>query len=1307
MDPDTQGYLDRVRARNERLKNKANKLPLSESNTRLSPRRSMTSPSKIIKTVSTESSDSKENVDVAVEINILTSSNVQVDVQVEERQLEDGETVDSKFKRLESSNFNADQRLDRESAEQKNEPPQPLLQTTSKNRMQTLTALYSGADQQKVSDNVESQQPVLRTTSKNRLQRLGTLYSEDADLSSPIHRTEKKFDEEMLNANGSRNVRGARSERFAALASTINTWEDDLSHHQSKKKYKAPSPPKQIRANEISPIRSPIKVLFETGDRITDASSASASYSRVSSPSKRVKEGSPTRSPIKISSRIGDTINHTTSSTVIYSNRSSPTKSTGSTIHDESVTSSASSSPSKSICNSPTKQLQWDQKVLQNLESQGYRRSETSDNLVYDYTNSANTNRNNKITPCKPMNPVITSAGDSPKIINSVVLKPSPKKNPAPDVPKTVRNTQVKIVDTLTKASKKNLFCEKSSQDTNTTDQLNSNKDEQLSQPSSPQKVAPKLNKSAAMMSKTALFENVSPRKDIDPALLTVQERLALFEKNKGTALTPKAPFGIAPYTKSIMQKPKAPEPTAPPVSNNEDTSSSNSSINYCSGGIKSKVAALFSNSEKTISQSQIAAQTEKQRKKDMDLLLNRFQKPKQGEPENSKQSTTEYKAPPPPPAMPEPSAPCLDNSSNNSTPNKTPKKVTIISPKNYHLYPTLPDLPGKDFTESESYNESNSQDSSMEPLDYDSEMMDDSQMDSSDATADVSLGHEIMKAVHKNQSPSRQNRSVLMAPDSSACSTSCSEADDINDVLCDMNRYLDGAISGNQKDPNGPSPPKRGRSLSPGKSVTTSTSFCYKSGKALEEQPVLSIDTVDGKQNNMSEMSEQCGTSETSSDNETAKLPLVHTVSFYRRQTQQSPTRTITHKVEHFSPPKEEEEDFDDTGMIEEKIRQLTEEVSKQQIIISQSSQALNLCEATIEFSGSPEQVDGEKHLLVATHRRQAALHEIQRLKVEGYIRPRGAPTEKGSLYINAITLPLRADYIRTLATDTHPGHHLVCLIRHQERVISTQIICTLPGLHSMRFQDSIRMEDMYADFKVTLEVYGMEAKKQLLPHDVKYHIGLKKPSKGTPMKTTKNDSRLARPMIQSPAGPSAVRTPQLILLGYIIFSLKEIQRQQWTLNKPAPGSPLDGNIQMRLNCELSVSVQYQGFLTMYEDVSGFGAWHRRWCVLNAHTLNYWKYPDDENKKAPIGSLDLRGCTTKVVGLVSRDICARLHTIMLEFSRPAKDNDIESLILIKNGNEITTRHLLSADTKEERIEWGNQFNKALSILRAWGGTQN
>lgn len=35
-----------------------------------------------------------------------------------------------------------------------------------------------------------------------------------------------------------------------------------------------------------------------------------------------------------------------------------------------------------------------------------------------------------------------------------------------------------------------------------------------------------------------------------------------------------------------------------------------------------------------------------------------------------------------------------------------------------------------------------------------------------------------------------------------------------------------------------------------------------------------------------------------------------------------------------------------------------------------------------------------------------------------------------------------------------------------------------------------------------------------------------------------------------------------------------------------------------------------------MFEDVSGFGAWHRRWCVLSGHTISYWTYPDDEKRK-------------------------------------------------------------------------------------------
>lgn len=60
---------------------------------------------------------------------------------------------------------------------------------------------------------------------------------------------------------------------------------------------------------------------------------------------------------------------------------------------------------------------------------------------------------------------------------------------------------------------------------------------------------------------------------------------------------------------------------------------------------------------------------------------------------------------------------------------------------------------------------------------------------------------------------------------------------------------------------------------------------------------------------------------------------------------------------------------------------------------------------------------------------------------------------------------------------------------------------------------------------------------------------------------------------------------------------------------------SPLEGSVEMRISCELAVSVEHRGFLTMFDDVSGFGAWHRRWCLLKGHTLSYWKYPDDEKK--------------------------------------------------------------------------------------------
>lgn len=67
-----------------------------------------------------------------------------------------------------------------------------------------------------------------------------------------------------------------------------------------------------------------------------------------------------------------------------------------------------------------------------------------------------------------------------------------------------------------------------------------------------------------------------------------------------------------------------------------------------------------------------------------------------------------------------------------------------------------------------------------------------------------------------------------------------------------------------------------------------------------------------------------------------------------------------------------------------------------------------------------------------------------------------------------------------------------------------------------------------------------------------------------------------------------------------------------------------LEGSLHLQIETEMSMDVEFRGFLTMFEDVSGFGAWHRRWCRLKGDKLSYWKYPDDERKKVMLLLLNL-----------------------------------------------------------------------------------
>ncbi|XP_022252729.1 anillin-like [Limulus polyphemus] len=439
-----------------------------------------------------------------------------------------------------------------------------------------------------------------------------------------------------------------------------------------------------------------------------------------------------------------------------------------------------------------------------------------------------------------------------------------------------------------------------------------------------------------------------------------------------------------------------------------------------------------------------------------------------------------------------------------------------------------------------------------------------------------------------------------------------------------------------------------------------------------------------------------------------------------------------------------------------------LQEEVYAQQTIVGQASQALNLCHSTTEFHGSMEQVEGERLLLIAkcresgaqihddeeamrqedasfscsddsqddelsypsqegvnnidngkhfsqsqSQKRHACVNEIQRLKTVGSLSRKLDSEGRGTLIINDIRLPLKREFLvaQMEGKNEDAVHYFLCLIRHNADVIATQMLSTEDGITAgtFGFTNHITIQDLSSDFVVNFEIYALQTKKEALSHDRKYHIKKDHSKIRLTPKGKKSEAKLlTSPAISSPGGPNAVRTSSFGLVGFLKLKLNTCNRKAYSLDKVPYASPLEGTVMMKVQLHAEHNVEEKGFLTMFEDVSGFGAWHRRWCVLQGNYVAYWKYPDDEKRKEPIGSIDLRQCVTSQVGLVPRDICARSHTFQLVTIRPQEKGDRDTLISRSHKTVTSTKHLLSADTKEERIVWCTRLNEALGNIRRW-----
>lgn len=410
----------------------------------------------------------------------------------------------------------------------------------------------------------------------------------------------------------------------------------------------------------------------------------------------------------------------------------------------------------------------------------------------------------------------------------------------------------------------------------------------------------------------------------------------------------------------------------------------------------------------------------------------------------------------------------------------------------------------------------------------------------------------------------------------------------------------------------------------------------------------------------------------------------------------------------------------------IKQKMKILTNDMNLQQTVIHQASQALNCCTDEEHGKGSQVEAEAERLLLVATEKREALKAELDRLKGDPSGQKNalalpdqaGLSASKGSISLQELRLPLKADFVCSTANKPESTKHsfFVMIRAGAENTVATPLASTHRGLSgdTLTFPTNFSMSDVSSDFQIRIEVYCLVQKREICT-DKKKKISKSKMmwqqvyeahdlcmSAITPKRFLAITKSGQTPVVASPGGPNAIRTSNFIMVGSHMLTLSSIGKNKFQLEKVPFLCPLEGHIYLKMQCEVGSNVEEKGFLTMFEDVSGFGAWHRRWCVLSGYCITYWTYPDDEKRKNPIGRINLANCTSKRVEPANREFCARPNTFELITVRPQKEDDRETLVSQCMNTMCVTKNWLSADTKDERNLWMKKLNQILVDLRMW-----
>ncbi|KAM3821067.1 anillin [Vipera latastei] len=443
-----------------------------------------------------------------------------------------------------------------------------------------------------------------------------------------------------------------------------------------------------------------------------------------------------------------------------------------------------------------------------------------------------------------------------------------------------------------------------------------------------------------------------------------------------------------------------------------------------------------------------------------------------------------------------------------------------------------------------------------------------------------------------------------------------------------------------------------------------------------------------------------------------------LYSIDAYRSQrfkeTDRPSIKQVIVRKEDVSSRLEEKRNGNDEINIKQKLQELNNEINMQQTVIHQTSQALNCCVDEDHGRGSQEEAEAERLLLIATEKRAALLEELNKLKNKGpqskkikadSTISRVSPS-KGSVSLSEMRLPLKADFICNIQkADTANYYYIIMLKSDAKNMVATPLASTANSLcgDALSFSTTFTLQNVSSGFEINVEVYNLVQKKEFIGVDKKKKSIKSKaitPKRLLTSITTKTN--LLAPAMTSPGGPNSVRTSNFVLVGSYTISLSSVGSSKFLLDKVPFLSPLEGHIHLKVKCQIDSCMEERGFLTMFEDVSGFGAWHRRWCALSGNCISYWTYPDDEKKKHPLGSINLANCTNRHIEPANREFCARPNTFELITVRPQREDDKETLVSQCRDTLCVTKNWLSADTKDERNLWMQKLNQVLIDLRMW-----